>query len=90
MILNFIYCEHDGTSIPWSKFDVDHCDEDHDHAQDDDHDEEGLLQGVLGRSWGPLVRLLQLSSATLKPPRSVPARSKKYSALDISIFRGRL
>ena len=48
---------------------MDHCDEDHDHAQDDDHDEEGLLQGVLGRSWGPLVRLLQLSSATLKPPQ---------------------
>ena len=34
MILNFIYCEHDGTSIPWSKFDVEHCDEDHDHTGD--------------------------------------------------------
>ena len=33
-LLNFISCEYHGTSIRWSKFDTDHCDEDHDHAGD--------------------------------------------------------
>ena len=33
-LLNFISCEYHGTFIRWSKFDADHCDEDHDHAVD--------------------------------------------------------
>ena len=52
-------------------------DNDNDEGGDDEYHREGILRGVLGRSWGPPGAFWSCLRPFRRPSWSVPRRSKK-------------